>query len=220
MQAIDLPESRALLVALPPTAELVGRPEVAGAWASPSAVAGYTVGGLAGHLARAVERVLVTLDAEVPPGEPVGPERWFLDNRIAVPAEVEEGWNKLLRDDGEALAADGPDAVARTLAGDAGRIAARLAEEPADRNVVVLRTNAPATLASYLATRVIEVLVHADDLATSVGVAPPDPDPAAAGVAIASLVGMARSRSGDLAVLRALTRRERLPDPYDALRVL
>lgn len=45
MQAIDLPESRALLVALPPTVELVGRPEVAGAWASPSAVAGYTVGG-------------------------------------------------------------------------------------------------------------------------------------------------------------------------------
>jgi hypothetical protein len=47
-----------------------------------------------------------------------------------------------------------------------------------------------------------------------------EPPAAAAGVAIDLLVRMARQRSGDLAVLRALSRAERLPDPADAVRAL
>jgi hypothetical protein len=74
------------------------------------------------------------------------------------------------------------------------------------------------TLDEYLRTRVVELVVHADDLATSLGVELAPPRPATCSVAIDVLVGVARIRHGDLAVLRALTRRER--DQAQALRVL
>jgi hypothetical protein len=64
----------------------------------------------------------------------------------------------------------------------------------------------------------VELVVHADDLAASVGVEPTPPQPAATAVAIDVLVGVARVRHGDMAVLRALARRER--DTVRALRVL
>jgi hypothetical protein len=74
------------------------------------------------------------------------------------------------------------------------------------------------TLDEYLRTRVVELVVHADDLAASVGVEPVPPQPATTAVAIDVLVGVARIRHGDMAVLRALARRER--DTVRALRVL
>jgi hypothetical protein len=60
-------------------------------------------------------------------------------------------------------------------------------------------------------------VVHADDLAVSVGTDLPTLPPAALQIAISTLVDVARQRHGDLAVLRALSRRER--DTLGALRV-
>jgi hypothetical protein len=74
------------------------------------------------------------------------------------------------------------------------------------------------TLDDYLVTRLIELLVHTDDLAVSVGLPSPDFPLAASRPAIAALVDVAILRHGDDAVLRALSRRER--DAVDALRVL
>lgn len=73
------------------------------------------------------------------------------------------------------------------------------------------------TLDDYLLTRVVELLVHADDLAVSVGQEIDLPGDASS-VAFGVFVDLARARSGDLAVLRAFTRKER-GDP-DVLRVL
>jgi len=74
------------------------------------------------------------------------------------------------------------------------------------------------TLDDYLPTRIVEIVVHADDLAVSVG-APPVPFPAdVVDVVVDVLVRTARVTHGDLAVVRALSRRER--DAADALRVL
>ena len=61
-------------------------------------------------------------------------------------------------------------------------------------------------------------MVHGDDLAVSLGVDPPLLPPAATGLVIATLVEVARIRHGDIAVVRALARRER--DAVDALRVI
>jgi hypothetical protein len=73
-------------------------------------------------------------------------------------------------------------------------------------------------LDEYLRTRVVELVVHADDLAASIGVELVPPQPATCRVAIDVLVDAARIRHGDMAVLRALARRER--GPVEALRVL
>ena len=74
------------------------------------------------------------------------------------------------------------------------------------------------TLDDYLVTRLIELVVHTDDLAVSLDVAAPPIPAAATGLVITTLVEVARIRHGDTAVLRALTRRER--DAVAALRVL
>ena len=73
-------------------------------------------------------------------------------------------------------------------------------------------------LDDYLVTRLIELVVHGDDLAASLAVTPPPLNAPATGLVIATLVEVARIRHGDPAVLRALTRRER--DVVGALRVI
>jgi hypothetical protein len=55
----------------------------------------------------------------------------------------------------------------------------------------------------------MELVVHADDLAASAGVSPPQPSPGAATVAMETLMATARATHGDLTVIRALARRER-----------
>ena len=57
-----------------------------------------------------------------------------------------------------------------------------------------------------------ELVVHADDLAVSVGATAPAVSEAAAVAAIDALVTTARAAHGDIAVLRALARRERSSD--------
>ena len=73
-------------------------------------------------------------------------------------------------------------------------------------------------LDDWVANRTIEILVHADDLAVSVGLDPLVLPADAARLAIQSLVDISRHREGDLTVLRALSRRER--QSAEALRAL
>ncbi|MFP5331913.1 MAG: hypothetical protein ACLGHX_06115 [Acidimicrobiia bacterium] len=74
------------------------------------------------------------------------------------------------------------------------------------------------SLDDYLVTRLVELIVHSDDLAVSVGAIPPAFSREATGAVIDCLVGVARVRHGDEAVITALSRRER--DTVNALRVL
>ena len=91
---------------------------------------------------------------------------------------------------------------------------------PASRPIPIIRVpGGQVTLSEYLPTRILEVIVHGDDVVCSVpGLHVPDPPPAAIAASLAVCVELARARVGDLASLRAFTRAERsLPE---ALRVL
>jgi len=104
-----------------------------------------------------------------------------------------------------------------------GRLETRLPAEPLDRRMPAVG-GAVIGLDEFLRTRLVELAVHSEDLALSVGLPVTDAGVAEEGVAEAVaeavdvMVGAARVRHGDAAVLRALTRRER--DDVDALRVL
>jgi hypothetical protein len=63
----------------------------------------------------------------------------------------------------------------------------------------------------YLASRVVEVLVHTDDLMASIDAAPGHPPTEAVDAALTYLLKAARRVHGDHAVLLAFTRRERVP---------
>lgn len=179
--------------------DLVAAPEVVEAWDQPSALADLSVRGLAGHLTRATTLVEACLDRGEPEGEPISPARYF--NTALADPSVDVG----VRQKGEETAAVGHIALLATLDATLARLATRLEAEPADRKVAVF-LDMVLTVDDYLATRLVELAVHVDDLAVSVGL----PTPAMPlDTAVATLVEVARDRHGDLAVLRALSRRER-----------
>jgi hypothetical protein len=115
--------------------------------------------------------------------------------------------NTGLRERGELMGSQGHDVVVAEVDRLVVVLSRSLPAEPVDRLVSVL-DGTTMRLDNYLVTRIVELTVHADDLTTSVGLDPALPS-AALPLAIHSLVDVARVRHGDLAVLRALSRRER-----------
>ena len=201
------------------TAAVVASTEVAAAWSAPSALAGYRVGELAAHSLLATARLEAVLEEDLPPDRTaVDLPGFYGTNRVDDPSATDTGVHPVIR----AVAADaaerGPEAVAGELRGVLHRLRPALADADPGGLVSVLNVRAGATsLEDYLRTRVVELVVHGDDLAASVGLTYEVP-PAAADVTLGVCLALARARSGDLAVVRAFVRRERA-DP-DVLRVL
>jgi hypothetical protein len=192
---------------------LIARDEVARAWLRPSALEGFAVSGLAGHLARGATGVLAYLAEPEPAGPPIEAAAYFGDSdTTAPPSDAEQ---TAIRERGEKEAGRGHAALVAGLERALPQIEATLRTEPPDRLAAVYR-GAVMRLDDYLVTRVVELTVHTDDLAASVGV---EPRLVAEGVALAieHLVAVALRRHGGPAVLRALARRER--DRDQALRV-
>ena len=194
--------------------DLVGRREVGDKWNEPSVLPELTVRGLAGHLARAVLQVEWFLDMPVGDEPPVTAVQYYADLRGV--SDLASELNVGVRQRGEETAAGGWARLYLDTGNTIERLRARLPDEPADRRVVAFGRS--LVIDEYLKTRLIELCVHIDDLCLSVDLPTPALPEAATTTAIAVLVGVARARSGDLAVLRALSRRER--DRDNVLRVL
>lgn len=196
--------------------ELVTSPQVRDAWDEPSVLAGLRVGELAAHLARSVLQV-----------------EWYLDGPLAVDAplvsaaayygdldgttDAASALNTGVRERSAETAAQGAGALAAEVTAARERLRDRLAHEPAGRRLTVRHQGHTLLLDEYLRTRCVELAVHTEDLALSLGSDVRTPAVTLA-VAVEVLVGAARHRHGDLEVLHALARRER--DDSDALRVL
>ena len=69
----------------------------------------------------------------------------------------------------------------------------------------------------FLLTRMLEIVVHTDDLAASIGGEPAGLPEGATDPVLALLLAMAREQYGDQAVLRALARNERAPSSISVL---
>lgn len=195
-------------------ADVVARPEIARAWAEPSALEGYSVGGIVAHVNGAIgwtDRVL----GEPPPRDvkamPLTDLLLVLHGlKINPDGTGRHPIHDVLRDHFETTAAKGWEANRDKFESLAARLTDRLEGESADR-ICDLRPTAPLVirLGDWIPTRVLELVIHADDLAASVGIDAPRLPESAATVTIDVLVATARAAHGDLAVLRALARRER-----------
>lgn len=195
--------------------ELVKAPEVAARWGEPSALAEWSVAGLAGHLVRATTAFEDYLEADPSPsGETVTPAYYYAT--AADPSDVNTEENRAIRARGDATAAGGHDALVRLHRAAADRMRDRLAIEPDDRRIKVF-LDLVLKIDDYAAIRIVEATCHIDDLAVSVGLPTPEMPPDALDIAITTMLSVGRHRHGDLAVLRALARRER--DQAQALRV-
>jgi Mycothiol maleylpyruvate isomerase N-terminal domain len=190
---------------------LLGRAEVAAAWPEPSAIAGYTVGGVASH---AVHSVL-WLEQLLKNVEPVGLRtvttlEYFGPNRIEGSDDADP-FSASLRAAAEAFAQTGPEIVNAACITARDELVGLLTDASVARAVSVVRVpGGQVPLGEYLRTRVLEIVVHGDDVACSVaGMTVVGPPPDSMATCIDVCLELARARAGDLPVLRAFTRRER-----------
>ena len=197
-------------------APLLRSPELTDQWSQPSALADFRTSGLAGHTARAVLNMERYLDAEVPPDAPhLDAVEYFLAASLADVADPASTMNRTIRERGEQEAASGPQALADAYDAARSRLASRLAGLRGDHPVLMFgRYVLP--LNECLLTRLIELVVHADDLAVTLGLPAPDFGDEAEDLVITTLARIARRRHGTLPVLRTLARRERAPSTIAA----
>ncbi len=193
---------------------VVASPEVAAAWERDSALEKMTVGSVAGHLFLVVRRVDKHLDEPEPTRPPVRALDRYAWLRVEGAEDLDREDHRVVRDDGAHVSRWGPHDVATAYIDRVDRVAARLATRcPA----VVAVGELVVDFREYLSTRIVELLVHADDLAVSVGIEPSDLPTDAATIALELLLDSSRALHGDLAVLRALTRPERTRPPVPSV---
>lgn len=195
---------------------LIGDPVVAQRWAEDSALAGYTVGGLAGHLARSVLTVDRYLDGAAAAGDPVDAAGYFvrvLGDHDPLTSELHTS----VRDRAMGEAADGPGPLLARLGQAREALQDRLVEVDPSQQIAVL-DGVVISIEAYLETRLVELVIHIDDPAVSVGLdLGDDIEPRAYATIAAVLAQLAVAREGGLATVRSLARRERQPDAIRAL---
>lgn len=185
-------------------------PAVAEAWAEPSALPGMSVGALACHLAGQLFSVRNLLKAPARDEEPIP----LLDHykRAAwVEAGLDDKVNVGIRTTAESTAAHGHGALVARVEAAFAELPDRLASQDAGRSVHIPWQGWSLTLDDFLVTRMMEITVHGDDLAASLGQEPPELPDSVLGPVLGLLVGVALRRHGQSAVVRALSRAERAP---------
>ncbi|EPD60346.1 maleylpyruvate isomerase N-terminal domain-containing protein [Streptomyces sp. HGB0020] len=203
----------AFLEAARTAADLLAEPAVADAWDGPSVLEKFTVRGLAGHMFWQ-ELALPGLLAGPLPAEPVVPLRtYYLEKVIWLDAGPDAPVSERIRNGGEATAADGHTALHARVRDALHRLRTDVRDAPATRPVHIASWGDwSLELDDLLLTRLLELVVHSDDLACSTGLPTPAFPEHITAPAIDLLTRLSARRHGPLPLLRALARRERAPE--------
>jgi len=206
-------QAAAFLAAVQESWQLASAPEVRRAWRQESSCAGMTVGGLTHHLLGQPRSTAKLLDA--PPGEdePIALlEHYGRAAWVRPEAEV----NASIRDTDNAAAERGPDAVLAEARAAIGALPGLLAR-PRDPDTVHIPWQGwSLRTPDFLTTRMMEMVVHGDDLASSVGLSTPTYADDVIEPVLALLTGVAVRRHGQTALVRALARPQRAPGAVSA----
>jgi uncharacterized protein (TIGR03083 family) len=198
------------LVTARSAANLLREPKVAAAWSRPSALPEFSVGGLVGHLAYQVLAVPQMLTAPAAREQTIS----LLDHygRVGwIGAGLEEDINVRIRQGGDQAAAEGPAALAARVDSAVEELADGLASAENRPTHIPFWGPWSLTLDDLLISRIMELVVHSDDLAVSVGIPTPAFSQTVVDMVVGLLSRLAVRRHGPTAVLRALSRAERAP---------
>jgi hypothetical protein len=182
----------------------VADPRVGVAWERPSVLADQTIGSLAGHLARGGVWVVGDyLDVPIADG-PVtfGTAAEYF---AGVTDLLTEADHTAIRQRGAKVASMGHAAVVARLRTAVADLTGRLADQPPDRTIAVYGGSSMA-LDDYLRTRIVEQVVHLDDLSRSLDIEPWPNPPDAEAIVLACGAEIGRLRRGGPAMIRALFR--------------
>jgi hypothetical protein len=202
----------AYLEAARSAAALLARPAVAAAWDRPSALEGMTVGALAVHLASEVlmvqeawrDRARWSADDPIPLLEHYRRSAW-------VTAGPDDAANVSIRESAARDAATGPAAMLVDVEAALAELEGLRDESGWPAAVQMPWWAWSLSFEDFLVTRMMEIVVHSDDLAVSVDLEPPELPGAVLEPVLSLLVGVATLRHGQAAVVRALSRAERAP---------
>jgi Mycothiol maleylpyruvate isomerase N-terminal domain len=214
-EALMTPVRLAFLDAASSAAALLADPKVAAGWNGPSALRGFSVGGLSVHLASQVLNAEGALDREIPDLEQVT----LLEHYARSPwfaADVEDEPNQSILAGGESGAAAGPVPLNTNVIRALSRLRAELAWQAPHRLGFMPWWRWTLSFDDLLVTRMMEIAVHSDDLAVSVGVPTPPLPPAVMEPVLALLAELSLRRHGPTALLRAYSRTERAPTSISA----
>jgi len=151
--------------------DLIATRQVGERWNDPSILEGYSVGGLAAHLGRALVTVDAYLDVAPPAVDAaVVDAPTYFALALGDHDPVDSEFHARVRERGNASAVAGQAALVVELSGVQARLAARLLDP--DRLIAVLGGTVMA-LSAYLETRLVELVIHTVDLADSVGLPAP-----------------------------------------------
>lgn len=203
-------ERERFLAAARIAADLVRHPEVSGRWGEESACAGMSIGGLAWHLGSQTDLAVRLLDAGPSELAPIPlPEHY-----------AHAGWVRGASDDPANVAIrEGSDEQAEAgAAALAALLDERLADLPGvldrvapDTPVLIPWQGWALTAHDLLVTRLMETVVHSDDLAASVDLPTPEFPAEVLTPVLDLLTGLAVRRHGGTALVRALARPQRAP---------
>ena len=187
--------------------ELIGRLEVSDGWQRPSALPKMSVGALACHLGRQTVRAAELLPVETDVA-PLDSAAAHYDRAAWVTARSpDDPPNDRSTDDTEA--ALGVSALEHRAVKALEMVQGLFAANSAREVVLIPWQGWSLRRDDFLLTRLLEVVVHTDDLAVSVGVTTPEfPDDVFTPVQDL-LIRLAVGRHGQSAVIGTLTRRER-----------
>jgi hypothetical protein len=205
----EAPTVEAFLEASLYAGALLGSDGVRLAWEVPSAVEMMTVGDLCGHMFLIVRRVGERLESATNVGGSASAmESDWTWARVETRADLNLPEHRQVRIDGAYVAAWGWEEVHNAY-----KSRVRMVSDLLERGLPAATEVGGHRLpfSSYLVTRVVELIVHADDLACSIGLVGTPPQ-VSLNTALDALVDGSRSAHGDLALLRALSRPERAPE--------
>lgn len=206
----------AYLAAASQAASLLGTPEVDAAWERPSALAKMTVGSLAGHLAYQIFSVSSALEEPESQQAPI-PLLEHYARAAWIDAPLDGDVNTGIRAKGEGIASEGVLSLAERARTALAEQQTNLAGRSGAQAVFMPQTGWTLRLDDFLVTRMLELAVHMDDLAVSVGVTTQDLPDAAFDPVLVLLARLAAGRHGQAALLRALTRTERASAAINAI---
>lgn len=185
---------------------LLDHPRLVTRWDQPSSLARMSVGELAAHLTRAVTVTTRYLDTEG-----AAPYRDAPDYFLVLFPEVDDDLDSEAATGVRARAAReataGPEGLRASWDGARVELAVRIGDAVLAAGIAVRGSS--MRVADYLITRLVELVVHGDDLAASLGEDPPPFSPPVTGKVVDCLVQVAVRRHGATAVIRSLARKER-----------
>ena len=199
-----------VLVAARTAADLSRRSEVSERWGDESACAGMTVGGLAFHLAGQTDLMMRLLQAEPSDLTPI-PLAEHYARAAWVHTGLDDEANVGIREGSDELAQSGPEALATLVEARLEALPGVLAAVGPDTPVLIPWQGWALTARDFLVTRLMETVVHSDDLAASVRVPTPDFPDSVVGPVLDLLTGLALRRHGATALVRTLARPQRAP---------